>query len=62
MILDHVGRAIAFIDIVGTCVLLILAWHDLREQTTDSGRVGGVMAIAALCFAFYLVGRAFIGV
>ena len=58
MTLENIGRAVLLIDVVGICALLILAWQDLREQTSDFGRVGGVVAIAALSFVLYLVGRA----
>jgi hypothetical protein len=34
----------------------------LQRQTSDVGRIGGVVAIAALCFVFYFIGRAFLGV
>jgi hypothetical protein len=34
----------------------------LREQTSDLGRVGGVVVLAALAFVLYLVGRAFLGI
>lgn len=62
MTLEDIGRAVLFIDLVAVCAFLVLAWRALRDQTTDMGKVGGVLAIAALCFVFYWVGRAFLGV
>jgi hypothetical protein len=55
-------RMILFIDAIGVIGLLTYAWIDLQRQTSDLGRVGGVVAIAALCFVFYFIGRAFLGV
>jgi hypothetical protein len=57
-----VGRIVLFIDALAACAFLVLAWVDLREQTTDIGRVGGVVVLAALAFVLYLVGRAFLGI
>jgi len=37
---------------------MVFAWRELREQTSDIGRVGGVVALAALAFVFYFAGRA----
>jgi len=62
MTLDNIGRAVLLVDLVAISAFLILAWWNLREQTTDIGRVGGVVALMALCFVFYFVGRAFLGV
>ena len=62
MTLETIGRAALLIDIVAVGALLILTWQALREQSTDIGKVGGVLAIAALSFVLYVVGRAFLGV
>ena len=55
-----VGRIVLLLDALAAAAFLVLAWLDLREQTTDIGRVGGVVALAALAFVFYFVGRAFL--
>ena len=62
MTAHDVGRIVLFIDALAACAFLVLAWVDLREQTTDIGRVGGVVVLAALAFVLYLVGRAFLGI
>jgi len=62
MTLENIGRAVLLVDLVAISAFLILAWWNLRDQTSDIGRVGGVVALMALCFVFYFVGRAFLGV
>ena len=61
MTLDTVGRIALFIDMIAVGGLIAFAWLDLRRQTSDLGRVGGVTALIALCFVFYFIGRAFLG-
>jgi uncharacterized membrane protein YebE (DUF533 family) len=61
MTLDTFERIILLLDTLAAAAFLVLAWRDLREQTTDVGRVGGVVALAALAFVFYFAGRAFLG-
>jgi hypothetical protein len=61
MTLDALQRIILFLDAAAAAAFLIAVWRDLREQTTDIGRVGGVVALAALAFVFYFAGRAFLG-
>ncbi len=61
MTLDTLERTILLLDTLAAAAFLVLAWRDLREQTTDVGRVGGVVALAALAFVFYFAGRAFLG-
>ena len=62
MALETVGRIALVIDILAIGGLLVFAWIDLRRQTTDSGRVGGVTVLIALSFVFYFVVRALLGV
>ena len=61
MTLDTLERTILLLDTLAAAAFLVFAWRDLREQTTDVGRVGGVVALAALAFVFYFAGRAFLG-
>ena len=60
--LEIVGQVALFIDVLAVGGLLVFAWIDLRRQTTDVGKIGGVTALIALCFVFYFVGRAFLAV
>ena len=62
MTLESFGRIALIIDVIALAGLLVFAWLDLRRQTTDAGKIGGVTALIALCFVFYFVGRAFLGV
>ena len=62
MTMHDAGRIVLFLDGLAACVFLVLAWMDLREQTTDIGRVGGVVTLAALAFVLYFIGRAFLGI
>ena len=59
--LETVGHIALFIDIVAVAALMVFAWLDLRRQTSDLGKVGGVTALIALAFVFYFAGRAFLG-
>ena len=52
-------QLVLVLDAIGVGWLLVLAWQDLRQQSSDFGRVGGVLALAALSYALILVGRAF---
>lgn len=61
MTLETVGRVALFIDVIAVGGLLVFAWLDLRRQTTDAGKVGGVTALIALAFVFYFAGRALLG-
>lgn len=58
MTLESIGRVALLIDVIALGGLLVFAWLDLRRQTTDIGKVGGVTALIALAFVFYFVGRA----
>jgi len=60
MNLEAIGRITLFADLVAGSCLVVFAWLDLRRQTTDVGRVGGVVALAALSFVLYLVGRSYL--
>jgi hypothetical protein len=60
--LDRIGQAALLIDVVALIGLVAYAWLDLRRQTSDTGKVGGVVALMALCFVFYFAGRALLGV
>jgi hypothetical protein len=60
MTIEDLGRAVLFIDCLAACAMLCVAWVDLRDQTSDMGRVGGVVALAALAFVLYFTGRAFL--
>lgn len=61
MTADALGRILLAVDTIGLLWLIGLAWIDLRTQTSDTGRVGGVVALAALAFVLYYVGRALLG-
>jgi hypothetical protein len=62
MTLDWAERIILLLDALAAAAFLIFAWRELQEQTSDIGRVGGVVALAALAFVLYFAGRAFLGV
>ena len=62
MNLDQLGKLALFIDLIAVGGLLVVGWLDLRRQTSDIGRVGGVVTLAALGFVFYFVGRALLGI
>ena len=62
MSLETIGKIALFIDVIAVAGLMVFAWLDLRRQTSDLGKVGGVTVIIALAFVFYFVGRAFLGV
>ena len=62
MTAHEAGRIVLFLDVLAASAFLVIAWVDLRDQTTDIGRVGGVVVLAALSFVLYLVGRAFLGI
>ncbi|MCL6683465.1 hypothetical protein [Sphingomonas alba] len=62
MTLDLAERIILFLDTAAAAAFIIVAWRDLQRQTTDIGRVGGVVVLAALAFVFYFAGRAFLRV
>jgi hypothetical protein len=62
MNLDRIGQAALIIDIAAIGAVLVYAWLDLRRQPSDIGKVGGVVALMALCFVFYFAGRALLGV
>jgi|SoimicmetaTmtLPC_FD_contig_61_548007_length_869_multi_2_in_0_out_0_2 hypothetical protein len=58
MTLDLAERIILLLDTLAAAGFMVFAWRELREQTSDIGRVGGVVALAALAFVFYFAGRA----
>ena len=60
MSLDTIGRSALFVDLIALVCLIAFVWLDLRRQTTDVGKVGGVTVLVALCFVFYFIGRAFL--
>lgn len=62
MDLDTAGLALLLVDLVAVGGLFVYAWLELRRQTTDIGRVGGVLALAALAFVLYFIGRALLGI
>ena len=62
MTADSVGQILLALDLIGLTWLIGLAWLDLREQSSDVGRVGGVVALAALVFVMYYVARALLGI
>jgi hypothetical protein len=62
MNLDQFGQALLLVDLVAVGGFAVYALLDLRRQTSDVGRVGGVVALMALCYVFYFVGRALLGV
>ena len=55
---EFAGKIILTIDAVAIIGLIVFAWLDLRRQTTDAGKVGGVIVLAALCYVLTYVGRA----
>ena len=62
MTLGGAGRIILFLDVLAAAAFMVVAWVDLRDQTTDLGRIGGVMVLAALAFVLYVFARAFLGI
>ena len=62
MTLHDAGRLILFLDALAAAAFVVIAWVDLRDQSNDIGRVGGVVVLAALVLVLYLVGRAFLGI
>jgi len=62
MNLDQFGQALLLVDLVAVGGFAIYALLDLRRQTSDAGRVGGVVALMALGYVFYFIGRALLGV
>ena len=62
MTLDLAERIILFLDVAAAAAFLLLAWRELQRQTSDIGRVGTVVVLAALAFVFYFAGRAFVRV
>ena len=58
MTLDLAERIILLLDTLAAAGFMVFAWRVLREQSSDIGRVGGVVALAALAFVFYFAGRA----
>ena len=62
MTLDLAERIIPLLDALAAMAFLVFAWREFQDQTTDIGRVGGVVVLAALAFVLYFAGRAFLGV
>ena len=62
MNLDQFGQALLLVDLVAVGGFAVYALLDLRRQTSDAGRVGGVFALMALGYVFYFIGRALLGV
>jgi hypothetical protein len=62
MNLDQFGQALLLVDLVAVGGFAVYALLDLRRQTSDAGRVGGVVALMALGYVFYFIGRALLGV
>jgi hypothetical protein len=60
--LKDAGGIILFLDFIGALWLTGLLWIDLRQQTSDIGRVGGVVMLIAAAYALFAIGRALLGV
>jgi hypothetical protein len=58
MSLEDFGQVILALDFLGVLWLAGVTWIDLRHQSSDAGRVGGVVVLAALVYALFLIGRA----
>ena len=62
MTLKDAGSIILALDFIGALWLTGVLWIDLRKQTSDAGRVGGVVVLIAAAYALFAIGRALLGV